>query len=79
LNSSLTAYTDKNGYYRLELPATETGKNIQLSFYKAGLEEVLVSNIILGKKDTVMNKRLNKESDHIKGDIMIMGKIAPAR
>ncbi len=79
LNSSITAYTDKNGYYHLELPATETGKNIQLSFYKAGFEEILVSNIILGKKEAVINKQLSKESEHIKGDIMIMGKMTPAR
>jgi hypothetical protein len=79
LNSSMAAYTDKNGYYRLELPASETGKNIQLSFYKAGFEEILVSNITIGKNETVINKRLSKESDHVKGDVMIMGKIAPAR
>lgn len=79
LNSSKTVYTDKNGYYRLELNENETGENIQLSFYKAGYEEMLVSNLNFSKKEIVMNKRLNKETDHIKGDVMIMGKIAPGR
>lgn len=79
LNSGLAAYTDKNGNYRLELPEDVTGKQVQLSFYKGGYEEVLLSNIKFGKKETIVNKRLNKETDHIKGDMMIMGKISPAR
>lgn len=79
VGSEITAVTDKNGHYTLNVPNEFQNASLELVINAIGFESFFVSGLDYQKTELNVTTKMQKEIEHIKGDIMIMGKIAPSR
>lgn len=79
VGSELIAVTDKNGHYTINVPHEFQNASLELMISAARFERFYVSGLDYQKTELTITSKLQKEIEHIKGDIMIMGKVAPSR
>ncbi len=79
--SDITTTTDKHGNYTLSIPARLQNASLELIISCLGYEDFSVNGIDYEKTSLNIVSKLNMEieQEHIKGDMMIMGKIAPSK
>ncbi len=79
VGSELTAVTDKNGHYTINVPNEFQNASLELMISALGFETFYVTGLDYHKTALTVTTKMQKEMEHIKGDIMIMGKIAPSK
>lgn len=79
VGSEITAVTDKNGHYTLNVPNEFQNASLELVINALGFESFFVTGLDYQKNELNVTTKMQKEIEHIKGEIMIMGKIAPSR
>lgn len=77
--ADITTSTDKNGNYSVSIPARFQNDALTLTITYSGYTMFEVTGIDYHKTNVNLVSKLVKEEEHIKGDIMIMGKIAPSK
>jgi hypothetical protein len=75
----ITTSTDKNGNYTVSIPSRLQNESLVLTITYSGYEMFEVSGIDYHQTRVNVVTKLIKEEEHIKGDMMIMGKIAPSK
>ncbi len=76
--SDKTTTSDKQGNYSIYVPVEFQNESLELVITKAGYETVYVNSIDRTKTEVNIVSKMTEEMEHLKGDIMIMGKIAPS-
>jgi hypothetical protein len=79
VGSELNVVSDKNGHYTINVPTEFQNASLELMISALGFETFYVSGLDYQKTELTVTTKMQKEIEHLKGDIMIMGKIAPSR
>jgi len=74
--SRITINTDKNGKFSLEVPEEFRNESLTLLISNFGYNDLYLSNIDISRNVVYLNPVLKKEKNMVKGDMMIMGKVA---
>lgn len=78
--SDITATTNKHGAYTLSVPARLQNNMLEIVISHSGYDTFYLSGLDHTKTTLSPVTKINKEEiEHIKGDMMIMGKIAPSK
>lgn len=78
--SDITATTDKHGNYTLMVPARLQNNMLELVISHSSYDTFYLSGLDYTKTSLSPVTKMNKEEiEHIKGDMMIMGKVAPSK
>jgi len=78
--SDITTTTDKHGNYSLIVPPRLQNNMLELVISHSGYDTFYLSGLDYTKTTlSPVTKLVKEEIEHIKGDMMIMGKVAPSK
>lgn len=74
--SHISVNSDKNGKYTIKVPAEYRNADLTLVISHSGHDDLYLNNFDTKKDVISITSKMKSETEYIKGDMMIMGKIA---